>query len=78
MGPTDGREEYKSIVTAFVSAFPAESPVEIIDQFVSQDGTRVVTRLHSRPRHAGEFSASPPRTVSSCLMRRTLPGSPTE
>lgn len=48
MGPTDGREEYKSIVTAFVSAFPAESPVVIIDQFVSQDGTRFVTRLHSR------------------------------
>ncbi|MET3890271.1 putative ester cyclase [Bosea sp. OAE506] len=55
MGPIDGREEYKAIVTAFVSAFPAESPVEIIDQFVSQDGARVVTRFHSRQRHAGEF-----------------------
>ena len=55
MGPIDGRDEYKSIVTAFVSAFPAESPVEIIDQFVSQDGARVVTRFHSRQRHAGEF-----------------------
>jgi len=55
MGPIDGREEYKAIITAFVSAFPAESPVEIIDQFVSQDGARVVTRFHSRQRHKAEF-----------------------
>lgn len=55
MGPIDGREEYKAIVKAFVAAFPAQSPVEIIDQFVSQDGTRVVTRFHSRQRHAGDF-----------------------
>lgn len=54
-GPIDGREEYKSIVTAFVAAFPAESPVQIIDQFTSADGTRVVTRFHSRQKHAGEF-----------------------
>ncbi|MBU8540632.1 ester cyclase [Falsiroseomonas tokyonensis] len=55
MGPIDGIDEYKAILTAFVAAFPAESPVEIIDQFESADGTRVVTRFHSRQRHAGEF-----------------------
>lgn len=55
MGPIDGLAEYKAIVTAFVAAFPAESPVEIIDQFESADGTRVVTRFHSRQRHAGDF-----------------------
>lgn len=55
LGPIDGREEYKAIVTGFVAAFPAESPLEIIDQFVSQDGMRVVTRFHSRQRHAADF-----------------------
>jgi predicted ester cyclase len=55
MGPIDGLDEYKAILTAFVAAFPAESPVEIIDQFESADGTRVVTRFHSRQRHAGDF-----------------------
>lgn len=54
-GPIDGREEYKATITAFVDAFPAESPVEIIDQFASADGTRVVTRFHSRQRHAKPF-----------------------
>ncbi len=55
MGPIDGLEEYKGIVSAFVDAFPAEAPVQIIDQFESADGTRVVTRFHSRQRHAAEF-----------------------
>lgn len=54
-GPIDGREEYKGIVAAFVDAFPAVSPLEIIDQFASADGTRVVTRFHSRQRHAKAF-----------------------
>lgn len=52
-GPIDGLDEYKQTITGFISAFPAESPVEIIDQFASHD--RVVTRFHSRQRHAGEF-----------------------
>jgi predicted ester cyclase len=55
MGPIDGIEEYKAIITGFVAAFPAESPVQIIDQFESADGTRVVTRFHSRQRHAADF-----------------------
>jgi hypothetical protein len=55
IGPIDGREEYKAIVTAFVDAFPADEPLRIIDQFVSADGTRVVTRFHSRQRHAKTF-----------------------
>jgi len=55
MGPIDGLDEYKSIITAFVAAFPAESPLRIIDQFESADGTRVVTRFHSRQRHATDF-----------------------
>jgi predicted ester cyclase len=55
MGPIDGLEEYKGIVTAFVAAFPAVTPLRIIDQFESADGTRVVTRFHSRQRHAGDF-----------------------
>lgn len=54
-GPIDGREEYKAIVSAFVDAFPAEEPLRIIDQFTSADGTRVVTRFHSRQRHAKAF-----------------------
>lgn len=54
-GPINGREEYKATVAAFVDAFPAEGPLEIIDQFASADGTRVVTRFHSRQRHAKPF-----------------------
>lgn len=56
-GPINGREEYKAIVAAFVDAFPAEAPLEIIDQFES--GSRVVTRFHSRQRHAKEFFGLP-------------------
>ena len=55
IGPIEGIDEYKAILTGFVDAFPAESPVEIIDQFESADGTRVVTRFHSRQRHAKEY-----------------------
>jgi predicted ester cyclase len=55
MGPIEGLEEYKAILTGFVAAFPAEAPVEIIDQFASADGTRVVTRFHSRQRHAQDY-----------------------
>jgi predicted ester cyclase len=36
-----------------VDAFPAEGPLEIIDQFAA--GERVVTRFHSRQRHAKGF-----------------------
>jgi predicted ester cyclase len=56
-GPIDGREEYKQTIAAFVAAFPAEAPVQIIDQFASHD--RVVTRFHSRQRHAREFFGIP-------------------
>ena len=52
-GPIDGRDEYKAIVTSFVDAFPAVAPLEIIDQFAADD--RVVTRFHSRQRHAKAF-----------------------
>ena len=55
IGPIEGIDEYKAILTGFVDAFPAESPVEIIDQFESADGTRVVPRFHSRQRHAKEY-----------------------
>lgn len=55
IGPILGLDEYKAILTGFVDAFPAESPVEIIDQFISADGTRVVTRFHSRQRHAKDY-----------------------
>lgn len=51
--PINGREEYKAIVSAFVDSFPAEEPLEIIDQFATDD--RVVTRFHSRQRHAKAF-----------------------
>jgi predicted ester cyclase len=54
-GPIDGREAYKAVIVGFVDAFPAVSPVEILDQFASADGTRVVTRFHSRQRHAKPF-----------------------
>lgn len=55
MGPIEGIDEYKAIVTGFADAFPAEGGVEIIDQFESADGTRVVTRFHSRQRHAKDY-----------------------
>ena len=55
MGPIEGLDEYKGILTGFVDAFPAESPVAIIDQFESADGTRVVSRFHSRQRHAKDY-----------------------
>jgi predicted ester cyclase len=58
-GPIDGLDEYKAILTAFVDAFPAETPVEIVDQFESADGTRVVTRFQSRQRHAKAFFGVP-------------------
>lgn len=54
-GPIEGIDEYKATLTGFVDAFPADSPVEIIDQFESADGTRVVTRFHSRQRHAKDY-----------------------
>jgi predicted ester cyclase len=55
MGPIEGIEEYKATLVGFAEAFPAEGPVEIIDQFASADGTRVVTRFHSRQRHAKDY-----------------------
>lgn len=58
-GPIMGLAEYKAILTGFVAAFPAEGPVEIIDQFTSADGTRVVTRFHSRQRHAADYFGIP-------------------
>lgn len=54
-GPIDGLEEYKAIIAAFVAAFPAVEPLRILDQFASADGTRVVTRFHSRQRHSADF-----------------------
>lgn len=63
-GPIDGRDEYKATIAAFVDAFPAEAPVEIIDQFASADGTRIVTRFHSRQRHEKAFfGVEPTRRV---------------
>lgn len=59
MGPIEGLAEYKAILTGFVAAFPAESPVQILDQFESRDGTRVVTRFHSRQRHAADYYGIP-------------------
>lgn len=56
-GPIDGREEYKQIVAMFVDAFPAAEPLKIIDQFAA--GDRVVTRFHSRQRHAKAFFGLP-------------------
>jgi predicted ester cyclase len=58
-GPIDGLDEYKAIITAFVAAFPAEEELRIVDQFGSADGTRVVTRFHSRQRHAADFFGVP-------------------
>ncbi len=55
LGPIEGLDEYKAIITGFTAAFPAESPVEIIDQFASADGERVVTRFHSRQLHARDY-----------------------
>lgn len=54
-GPIDGREEYKATIAGFIDAFPAVEPLQVVDQFASADGTRVVTRFHSRQRHAQAF-----------------------
>lgn len=54
-GPIEGLDEYKGIIAAFCDAFPAVEPLRIIDQFASADGTRVVTRFHSRQRHTKDF-----------------------
>ena len=54
-GPIDGREEYKATIAVFVDAFPAEAPLHILEQFVSADGARVVTRFQSSQRHAKAF-----------------------
>ena len=54
-GPIDGRDEYKATIAGFVAAFPAAAPLQIVDQFASADGTRVVTRFQSRQRHAAAF-----------------------
>lgn len=59
MGPILGLEEYKAILTGFVDAFPAEGPLQILDQFASADGTRVVTRFQSRQRHAKDYFGIP-------------------
>jgi len=55
MGAIAGLEEYKQIISGFVDAFPAESPVYISDQFASADGIRIVTRFQSRQRHAKDY-----------------------
>lgn len=54
-GPIDGIEEYKQIIAGFVAAFPGTAPIQIIDQFASADGSRVVTRFQSRQRHAKDY-----------------------
>lgn len=54
-GPIEGVEEYKATIAAFVSAFPASEPLRIIDQFVSADGDRVVTRFQARLQHRAPF-----------------------
>lgn len=59
MGPIDGLDEYKATIKGFVDAFPAAGPLKIIDQFVSADGSRVVTRFHSPQRHAKAFFGIP-------------------
>jgi predicted ester cyclase len=54
-GPIDGLDEYKATIASFVDAFPAEAPVNIVDQFESADGSRVVTRFQSPQRHTKDF-----------------------
>lgn len=49
------REEFKVTQSILVDSFHETSPLEIIDQFASVDGTRVVTRFQSRGRHEKRF-----------------------
>lgn len=58
-GPIDGLAEYKAIISGFADAFPAMEPLKIIDQFASEDGTRIVTRFHSKQKHAKDFFGLP-------------------
>lgn len=58
-GPIVGLDEYKQIVRDFVAAFPAVAPLEIVDQFSSADGTRVVTRFRSRQVHDRDYFGVP-------------------
>ena len=53
-GPIDGREEYKETIAGFVDAF-TPGTLEIVDQFASEDGSRVVTRFQSRQTFAKAF-----------------------
>lgn len=52
-GPIDGREQYKQIVSGFVSAFPAAGELEILDVFATE--TRAVVRFDSPQKHTQEF-----------------------
>lgn len=55
MGPIEGLAEYKAILSGFAAAFPVVDLLQIIDQFASADGTRVVTRFQSRQRHEADY-----------------------
>lgn len=54
-GSVQGREGVKTTIAALVDAFDATAPLEIIDQFASVDGRRIVTRFRSRGRHVKRF-----------------------
>lgn len=52
-GPIRGRDAYVQTFFAFASAFTFETPIEIVDSFVTED--RAMMRFRARATHSGTF-----------------------
>lgn len=60
--PIEGRDAYVATFLAFAAAFTFETPVEIVDSFVTED--RAMMRIRARATHTGEFLGLPPTNRS--------------
>jgi predicted SnoaL-like aldol condensation-catalyzing enzyme len=55
--PIEGRDAYVETFFAFAQAFTFETPIEIVDSFVTED--RAMMRIRARATHTGEFLGLP-------------------
>lgn len=55
--PIEGRDAYVETFFAFASAFSFETPVEIVDSFVTED--RAMLSIRARATHSGAFLGLP-------------------
>lgn len=55
--PIEGRDAYVQTFFAFASAFTFETPIEIVDSFVTED--RAMMRIRARATHTGDFLGLP-------------------